>query len=206
MRIVLISDTHGFHRSVRLPEGDLLIHAGDLTNHGEIEQVADFNDWLGALPHPRKIVIAGNHDFCFEKSDRAARLLTNATYLLDSGTTVSGLRIWGSPWQPWFFDWAFNLQRGPEIRAKWKLIPDGTDILVTHGPPLRFGGRTVSGEDAGCADLRDEIRSRVHPRLHVFGHIHEGYGIFRDGGTTFVNASICTVEYHPNNRPVVVDL
>ena len=206
MRIVLMSDTHGLHRRIRVPDGDLLIHAGDLTNRGEIQQVADFNDWLGGLPHPQKVVIAGNHDFCFEKSDYAATLLTHATYLLDSGTTAAGLRIWGSPWQPWFFDWAFNLQRGPEIRAKWELIPDGTDILITHGPPPGLGDRTISGEAAGCADLLDEIRTRVRPQLHVFGHIHEGYGILHDGGTTSVNASICTVEYRPINPPVVLDL
>lgn len=205
MRIVMISDTHGLHRRVRIPDGDLLLHAGDLTNHGELDQVADFNDWLGTLPHRHKFVIAGNHDFCFEESDGAARLLTNATYLLDSGVTVEGLRIWGSPWQPWFFDWAFNLQRGPEIRAKWKLVPDATDILITHGPPRGFGDRTDSGEDAGCADLLAEIRERIRPRLHVFGHIHEGYGQWNDGETTFVNASTCNLDYDPVQPPIVID-
>ena len=206
MRIVLISDTHGLHRRVKIPDGDLLVHAGDLTNHGELEQVEDFNAWLGGLPHAHKIVIAGNHDFCFEKPDRASRLLTNATYLLDSETRAGGLRIWGSPWQPWFFDWAFNLERGPEIRAKWKLIPAGIDILVTHGPPAGFGDKTVGGDFAGCTDLLDELRARVRPRLHVFGHIHEGYGIFRDGSTTLVNASTCDIQYRAVNPPVVIDL
>src|SRR4029453_10448992 len=112
MRVVMIADTHGLHRSVRVPEGDLLIHAGDVTSFGELDTVADFNGWIGALPHPHKVVIAGNHDFCFDKSDDAARILTNATYLFDAETAACGVRIWGSPWQPWFFDWAFNLQRG----------------------------------------------------------------------------------------------
>lgn len=206
MRLVLISDTHGLHRRVQIPDGDLLIHAGDLTNHGELDQVADFNAWLGDLPHPHKIVIAGNHDFCFEQSDHAAKLLTHATYLFDAGVTVGGVRIWGSPWQPWFFDWAFNLQRGPELRAKWRLIPTGTDILVTHGPPRGFGDLTAGGERAGCADLLDEMRTRIRPQLHVFGHIHEGYGTMRDGDTLCVNASICDLDYRPVNAPVVLEL
>ncbi len=206
MRIVCLSDTHGFHEGYPVPEGDLLVHAGDLTKHGHLEEVAAFDRFLGTLPHPHKVVIAGNHDFAFEReAARARNLLTNATYLEDAETVVNGVRIWGSPWQPWFYDWAFNLQRGPEIRAKWDRIPAGIDVLVTHGPPLGHGDRTVSGEDAGCVDLLDAVR-RVRPRLHVFGHIHEGYGQTREGSTRCVNASTCTLAYRPTNAAVVVDL
>jgi len=96
---------------------------------------------------------------------------------------IEGVRFWGSPWQPWFFDWAFNLERGEEIRAKWELIPDDTEVLITHGPPQGHGDMTSRGEGAGCADLLARIR-QVKPRYHLFGHIHEGYGTSTDGVTS----------------------
>jgi len=203
--IVAISATHSLHRACEIPDGDILVHAGDLTNQGALKDVEDFNDFLGSLPHRDKIVIAGNHDFCFERNPREAEaLLTNCTYLRDRAVTVQGIRLWGSPWQPWFYDWAFNLQRGAAIREKWDLIPPDTDVLITHGPPLGFGDMTSrGGEQVGCHDLLDAVR-RVKPRLHIFGHIHEGAGVFDDGGTTFINASTCDLWYQPVNAPVVV--
>jgi predicted phosphohydrolase len=206
MRIVCISDTHGLHDQVDVPPGDILIHAGDLTRTGDLDDVVLFSDWLGQLPHRHKIVIAGNHDWAFERQpERARALLLGCIYLEDQETTVEGLRIWGSPWQPWFFDWAFNLERGPEIRAKWDLIPEGIDLLITHGPPRGQGDWTINNEAAGCVDLLDAV-ARVRPRWHVFGHIHEGYGISEADGTTFINASICTVGYQPTNKPIVFDV
>ena len=175
---------------------------------GEREEVDDALGWLGGLPHASKVVVAGNHDFAFQRRPDEARELVQRhrlTYLQDEGTTVQGLRIWGSPWQPWFFDWAFNLRRGAEIRAKWDLIPAGIDVLVTHGPPAGILDRTVAAESVGCADLLDAVR-RVRPRLHVFGHIHEAYGRCEVRGTTYVNACICDVEYVPRNAPHVVEL
>jgi Icc-related predicted phosphoesterase len=201
--IVAISDTHGFHESVDIPAGDILIHAGDLTRHGEMGEVKEFNDFLGGLPHPVKIVIAGNHDFCFESDpERCRNNLTNAIYLQDQAVTVEGVRFYGSPWQPWFFDWAFNLQRGPEIRAKWDLIPEDTDVLITHGPPFGHGDRTLRGEQVGCQDLL-EVVEQIQPKFHIFGHIHEGYGLTRNEHTTFINASICGVSYRPKNTPTL---
>lgn len=206
MRIVCLSDTHGFHDGLEVPAGDLLLHAGDATKHGSLEEIAAFNAFLGSLPHRHKVVVAGNHDFAFEREATLAReLITHASYLQDEEVEIEGLRVWGSPWQPWFYDWAFNLQRGDEIRAKWDLVPAGIDVLVTHGPPLGHGDRTHDGRDVGCADLLDAIR-RVRPQLHVFGHIHEGHGRTREGETLCVNASICTVGYRPTNPPIVVDL
>lgn len=206
VRLVLISDTHCRHASVAVPPGDVLLHAGDITDHGEPDVVQSFNAWLGGLPHPHKLVIAGNHDFCFERQPaESAALLTHATYLLDAAVTVAGLTFYGSPWQPWFYDWAFNLPRGPALRAKWDLIPPATDVLITHGPPAGHGDLTVQGDRAGCADLLAAL-GRVQPRLHVFGHIHEGYGQTQAGPTLCVNASTCTVDYRALNPPVVIDL
>jgi len=206
LRVVAISDTHTQHRSIDVPNGDVLIHAGDITGRGDPKVVRDFNAFLGELPHRHKIVIAGNHDFCFERDpEPTEKLLTSCTYLRDSAVTVEGLKVYGSPWQPWFFDWAFNLQRGEEIRAKWDLIPDDTDILVTHGPPHGILDRTMRGKDVGCRDLREAIE-RVRPRVHVFGHIHEGYGRYDDGQTLFMNASSCDFSYRPVNPAFIIDL
>ncbi|MCU0704978.1 MAG: metallophosphatase domain-containing protein [Fimbriiglobus sp.] len=190
LTIVAISDTHGRHRELTVPPGDLLLFAGDLSNHGFPEDITDFNDWLGSLPHPHKVMICGNHDFHFERDPAdARRRITHATYLQDSGVEVCGLRIWGSPWQPRFFDWAFNLDRGPEIAAKWALIPDDTDVLITHGPPAGILDKTSRGEATGCVDLLWRLQE-LKPQLHLFGHIHEAAGVVQTPDTLFVNASI----------------
>ena len=205
MKIVAISDTHGLHDSIEIPDGNLLVHAGDLTRHGTLEDVIDFNNFLAALPHARKIVIAGNHDFCFEENRKACeKALTHCIYLQDQEVTIDGIRFYGSPWQPWFYDWAFNLERGLEIRTKWDLIPEGTDILITHGPPCGIGDLTARGDKAGCQDLL-EVVEKIKPAFHIFGHIHEGFGITSNGATTFINASCCDQLYRPVNSPVVYE-
>jgi predicted phosphohydrolase len=172
-----MSDTHGLHEALIVPDGDVLVHAGDVTLHGTMEELIAFNEYLGTLPHRHKLVIAGNHDWCFEKRPEVcARLLTNATYLQDTAITIAGVKFYGSPWQPWFYDWAFNLQRGPQIREKWLLIPRDTDVLITHGPPYGHGDLTSRHERAGCEDLL-EIVEQIEPQAHICGHIHEAAGV-----------------------------
>ena len=206
MRVCVIADTHGLHERIAVPLADLLVHAGDMTMSGSRDEVSDFARWWRALPHPHKVVIAGNHDWLFQREPGLARsLLEGCLYLEDAQAEVLGLRIYGSPWQPWFLDWAFNLQRGPEIRAKWDLIPKGVDLLVTHGPPWGIGDATARGEKAGCQDLLEAVTERVRPKWHVFGHIHEGYGVTRGRGTTFANASVCDQSYAPVNKPVLLE-
>lgn len=200
--IICIADTHNKYDGLEIPDGDILIHAGDMTMEGTEPEIREFARFFEALPHKHKVLIAGNHDFLFENEPkRAEKLLPPCHYLLDSEVEIDGIRIWGSPWQPWFHDWAFNLERGRPIKRKWDLIPEGIDVLVTHGPPLEHGDHVVRGEDVGCADLLDAV-TRVKPRYHVFGHIHEGYGVDRDKDTVFVNASICDFHYNPRNHPV----
>ena len=206
MRIVCISDTHSRHDAMQIPDGDLLLHAGDATKRGGRAEIEAFDAWLSTLPHRHKVVIAGNHDFGFQKHpDEAPGWITAAHYLQDQALEIEGLRIWGSPWQPWFFDWAFNLERGAPLRAKWDLIPADTDVLLTHGPPHQILDRTIRGEHVGCEELRIAVE-RIRPRLHVFGHIHEAYGQLVVDGTYFVNASSCTLRYTATQAPVVVDL
>jgi predicted phosphohydrolase len=209
MRIVIASDTHEQHAKIVVPDGDVFVHCGDLTYRGDLPAIAQAGKWIRSLPHPHKMVIAGNHDWAFElKFDAARRRLGDGqdglVYLQDFGTTIDGVRFWGSPWQPWFFDWAFNLRRGPAIAAKWALIPDSTDILITHGPPMGILDY-VRGERVGCVDLLARI-ALIKPKVHAFGHIHEGSGVLAQDGTTFVNASICDGEYRPINPVRVVDI
>lgn len=190
MRIVAVADTHLFVEDLgQLPDGDLFIHAGDLCRGGTLEELAEAAAWLRGLPHPTKIVVAGNHDWSFVRDPAAARaLLDGVTYLQDAGVTIEGLRFWGSPWQPAFNDWAFNLPRGPAIRAKWDLIPEGTDVLITHGPPAGIGDTVSDSRRTGCADLLAAVR-RVRPMLHLFGHIHQDGGFWRREDTSFANVT-----------------
>lgn len=205
LRLVVLSDTHGLHDRLEVPPGDILIHAGDLSRRGDLHEVRAFDAWLARLEHRHKLVIAGNHDFCFERQPEAARAaLGHARYLEDEAVEIEGIRFYGSPWQPWFYDWAFNLQRGADIRAKWQQIPDNTDVLITHGPPVGQGDANAHGDAVGCADLLERVR-QVQPRYHLFGHIHEAYGTTSDGTTTFVNASTCNLGYRPVQPPVVLD-
>ena len=205
MRIVCISDTHNLHDRLVVPDGDVLVHAGDATSRGAERDLRAFDAWLATLPHRHKLVIAGNHDFGFERDAAAARWIAHATYLQDRAVTLEGVTFYGSPWQPAFYDWAFNLPRGAPLRAVWDRIPTGTDVLITHTPPHGVLDRTVGGEHVGCEELALAV-ARVRPKLHVFGHIHEGYGVLERDGTRFVNASTCDVRYRPVQAAVVVDL
>jgi Icc-related predicted phosphoesterase len=206
MRIVLISDTHGLHTELQVPDGDILIHAGDICMTGGIPEVSNFNIWLGTLPHRHKIIIAGNHDFSFEKEARASRKeLTNGRYLQDSFVMCEGLKIYGSPWQPWFYDWAFNLERGAEIKKKWDLIPEDVDILVTHGPPFGILDTASDGQSVGCKDLLERV-AMIKPKIHAFGHIHPAYGEVEKDGIKFANCSVCNADYKAINSPIIIDL
>jgi predicted phosphodiesterase len=205
VRLVLLSDTHMHHRRLVVPDGDVLIHAGDATKRGTLAQLKSFAAFIQALPHRHKIVIAGNHDFGLEQDLALGRELLGDAYLCDEGRILDGVRVWGSPWQPWFHDWAFNLARGEALRQVWSKIPSDTDVLVTHGPPRGVLDRTITGDEVGCDDLWQAVQ-RVRPRVHVFGHIHEAYGSQRVGPTLFVNACTCNLDYDPHNPIVVVDL
>jgi Icc-related predicted phosphoesterase len=214
MKIVCLSDTHNCNELIKVPDGDMLIHAGDATDHGSIPEVSAFSKWFASLPHRYKIFVAGNHDWLFETYDFYARNLLGESviYLQDSFVEIEGLKIYGSPWQPRFFDWAFNLERGTQLAEKWKLIPNDTDILITHGPPFGVLDEVPRGtwiENTGCEELRrrvEEISRFGKLKLHVFGHIHCGYGVRKELGITFVNASNCDESYEPTQTPLVVEI
>ena len=216
-----------------LPKGDVLIHAGDISNKGGEVDVTNFIYWFQNIQEfDTKIFISGNHDYCFERInephhkgdyDWLHNLMSpenlaqsDVTYLEDSFMTIEDpefsrpIKIYGSPWQPWFYDWAFNLPRlGTELQEKWNMIPEDTDVLITHGPPNGIldlvNNFRQPNRNVGCESLMFHVE-RVKPALNVFGHIHEGYGVKQVNDTLFVNASTCTAGYEPTNKPIIIDL
>jgi Icc-related predicted phosphoesterase len=212
-RITCISDTHGRHAKIgTLKECDILIHAGDVTYDGGSESLKEFLVWFESQPAKHKCFVAGNHDWVFEHAPKAARRLIkkyapSVTYLEDDWARFDGIRVYGSPVQPEFLNWAFNRKRGADIKKHWDRIQRDTDILVTHGPA--FGvldtceGRR--GENLGCEELAKAI-DRIKPKVHCFGHIHTGYGILEKNGTISVNASLLNEEYAMVHDPVYITL
>ncbi|WP_428741856.1 metallophosphatase domain-containing protein [Tenacibaculum sp.] len=207
MKIVFISDTHGRHEDVKLPQGNVLIHAGDVSRTGKSVEVEAFLKWYSNQPHKYKILIAGNHDWYFESNSKImidSRMPDNIIYLNDSGCEIEGVRFWGSPIQPEFGNWAFNRKRGEDIKAHWDLIPLKTDVLITHGPPFGILDKTMRNDLVGCEELLKKV-NQIKPKIHVFGHIHEAYGVVEKNGVKFINASLLNHKYYYTNDPVVVD-
>jgi len=210
LNITCISDTHQNHKvGADLPGGDMLIHAGDICTSGwYFTEVKVFLDWFSKLPYKYKIFIAGNHDRVFEESPLIVKSILDeypdVIYLQDESITVEGIKIYGSPWQPEFFNWAFNLPRGKSLAEKWSKIPDDTDVLITHGPPMEQLDFVLSaGLPKGCYDLQQRIRSLSNLKLHIFGHIHQGHGMSSDGRVTYINASCLDEGYRYKNKPQI---
>ncbi len=235
MRLILISDTHGLHdaklfnadlkKAIDPNQYNLLVHAGDISSVGRQDQVTKFIHWfMGLKGFDQKIFIAGNHDMSFEsrtpKADWLRHLIndenlsqSDCDYLEDSGHSIElsefsrPIKIYGSPWQPVFLNWAFNLPRnGEQLARVWSLIPDDTDILITHCPP--YGIRdfiTPTSQALGCERLRIRVDG-LNLLVNVFGHIHGGYGIMATEKTFYVNASTCNEAYMPINKPIIIDL
>lgn len=227
VRFVAISDTHNRHDQLSVPAGDVLLCAGDFTYKGTVKEITRFNSWLGTLPHKHKIVIAGNHDLLLDHKaynrlwekwvktkehaapEVAKQLLTNATYLEHEEVVINGVRVFGSPYQPAIprRTMAFNLSRGAESAAVWETVPAGIDVLCTHGPPYGRRDRIfLGGKRVGCRALAAAVQ-RTQPQYHVFGHIHESYGVEEGNGTTFINAACVNLRYKPQaQRPIVFDV
>lgn len=217
MIIDCISDLHGEYPELR--GGDLLILAGDYTGSGAYVQWDDFFSWLEQQSYRKKVLIAGNHDNYLMNALPWTRYLDDADdlfprkhdfeYLCDSGTEFGGLKIWGSPWTKTFKGMNphcmyFTCDTDDELEEYWNLIPDDTDILITHSPPHKTYDEVIrKKEHVGSPSLRRHVMSRIKPKLHVFGHIHEWGGCTIDSNVTlFVNASIMNEVYDPVNKSV----
>lgn len=212
MKFVCISDTHNMLEKFIIPDGDVLIHAGDMSFQGNESEIRKFNHDMKRLPHKHKIFVPGNHDFMFETEDiQALSLLDSSiTVLNGNGIEIEGVKIWGSPIQPVFFDWAFN--RNDYFRQEyWRKIPEGTDVLVTHCPPNGKLDLVPDMNDrnnminVGDHHLLSNV-NRVKPKYHIFGHIHEGYGFLKEENTTFINASLVNGKYKPVNKPIIFNI
>jgi len=207
MRLVCISDIHNKISKLNLPDGDLLCIAGDLTGRGSLVEFASFNNDLGKIKNKYKhgvLLIYGNHDLLPEKDFGLAKsTLTNVNHILhENEVTIDGIKFWGSPFSPRFYNWAFNVDRGPKIKEHWDRIPNDVDVLITHGPPYGIlDDADLFNTKLGCKDLLDAVL-RVKPKVHMFGHIHGGYGIKDFHGITFINASSCDERYMPVNAPI----
>lgn len=215
MKITFISDTHNKHEQIerfQLPGGDLIVHCGDSTGRGSWEECRSFVRWFENLAqYKHKVMIAGNHDFLFERAPTMVPALfevgPSIHYLQDSSVEVEGVKIYGSPWQPEFYNWAFNLPRnGPQLKAKWEAIPLDVDILITHGP--RFGVLDqADNRRVGCELLHDVFEQRaLKPKVHAFGHIHDSYGMIDTPNGIAINASNLNEQYQFTNPPIHIEL
>jgi Icc-related predicted phosphoesterase len=236
MKIWLISDTHGKESGLKVPENiDMVIHAGDSGTVREpimnAKVIEDFLDWYKSLNIKHKVFIAGNHDTSLEKGYISkGDIPFGIDYLEHECKLIGGLKIFGSPYTPTFgTDWAFNVKRS-KLDAYWAEIEEGTDIVITHGPPLGILDHTESGTSnpidyvggetwgntnvVSCGDksLLNHIR-RVNPQLHVFGHIHNedrccNAAIMQIHGirTKFVNASVLNLDYKIDNNGFIIEI
>lgn len=211
MKILCISDTHQKQNKLSLVPCDVLIISGDVCSSGDIWEFENFVAWLKTQSSKFKkaIVVAGNHDFCFMKNRQlCVDILKNefddkVVYLEDSEIVIDGIKFYGSPWQPEFHRWAFNVPRGERLKNIWSNIPDDTDVLITHGPPHGVGD-LIDNIHTGCIDLLNRVceLSEKSLFLHVFGHIHSSNGYYTSDamkGVNFCNAAICTESYEPEN-------
>lgn len=230
-RLVLISDTHT-HHDFTIPEGDILVHSGDLTYNGKVHEVAREATWLKGIKtsHQFKdiVVIDGNHDWLGERDPGLMRSLieeAGCIYLDHQAKEIQGLKFFGSGYTPEFCNWSKNVERGPALARLWAQIPDDTQILVTHGPSKGRLDRVKEPDESdyhgiygmsirykevqvGCADLRNRISELKDLIVHTYGHIHVWGGQTEKGadGITYCNASVCNERYEPNNSPIVLDI
>lgn len=219
-KICCISDVHGKWKGLKIPECDLLISAGDYSFTGEQHMIRDFHKWLDDQPAHHVISLNGNHEKFVEKNFQLAKEIAlkecPAVHFMEEGLVeIDGLKIWCSAITPYFHNWAYNRMRGPDIRKHWDLIPNDVDVLVTHGPPFnildnvqRFNGQKCEYEieHVGCEDLLARIQKLKQLKLHIFGHIHDGYGTQKVGDTIFANASICDEQYRPTHKPLIFEI
>jgi len=212
MKILSLSDTHGKHRQIPIEwmvPADIIIHGGDICNSGSLKEAIDFLEWFNNLNYKNKIYIAGNHDWVYEKEpyviEHLMKNYPGITYLQDDFIVVDNVKIYGSPWQPVFYNWAFNLARGKDIQRKWDLIPLDCDIVCTHGPVHGILDFTPDGKFAGCEMLLNTIFKLNNTILHICGHIHQGHGFIYKHNKTFVNASILNEKYMVAYKPILID-
>ena len=218
MKFIFFADTHRCEKEIVLPEGDVLVFAGDMCykDPGPLVDVTEFLSFYCNLDYQYKIMIAGNHDWPFDNECRQQVFeiisKTDIIYLEDSACEIDGITIWGSPVQPTTRGWPFYKDDGVSLLESWSRIPDNTDVVVTHIPPFGILDKNAKGEHythKGEPNSSKTLLRRVlevKPRLHVFGHCHLHYGEVRRNGVRFLNVCSMSANRKPENPPIVVEL
>lgn len=210
--VAVVSDTHQWSGEViKVPSADIFVHCGDMSMRGTGPEIDRAIKWIASLPHKHKIIVPGNHDFLFEQNPGEIVSMIEGTgivVLMDAGTTVSGLRVWGSPkTKTRSRRWAFDFR--DEDSWAFSGVPYGLDLLVTHSPPAGIMDNAASPNDDGTpvgSTRLLEVVKKARPRYHLFGHIHEGYGLLVTEDTVFVNASLCDENYALVNLPRLLNI
>lgn len=218
MKITFISDTHTQHKKIKLPEGDILIFSGDFMGSGyRVYEAQSFLKWFSEQPYKYKIFIAGNHDRYCENNPKLFEALVddyvdqNVIYLKDDLIGVEGLKIYGTPWQPYFCNWAFNIPESDRLISLYQNIPEDLDILITHCPPYNILDKSHdyrNGEEPLGSKELETVLSELgehRPKIHCFGHIHGDGGSTLTDGVCYINASVCDENYNPVNKIVTID-
>lgn len=224
MKICVISDTHTKHQKLTIPECDVLIHAGDFTWTGKYWEVMNFLRWFHDQPARHKIFIAGNHEETFDRthpkfSPRIASLVTlydDIIYLENQACEVDGIKFYGTPWTPWFYDWGFNgveggrpPEEGKMLRDIYGHIPQDTNVLICHGPPYDILDKSNEGDRTGSVEMRKLLESDkfMDLRLYLCGHIHEARGHeIACGGVHICNVASLERDYEMTHPPVIIEL
>lgn len=204
MRIVCVSDTHGAHQNVKVPEGDVFIFAGD-ASICSWEMYHNFDKWLKTIPCKHKIVVAGNHDSLpYENYLTNQRFrLENAHYLCHNIITIEDIKFFGSPFSKEYNGWFFMASE-EHLQYKWKQIPEDTDVLITHGPAYGWLDQNVDGKHCGSKTLRTRLEE-IKPKYHITGHIHEASAVLQTEHTTVINCSFLDENYKFKFQPKVFD-
>ena len=216
MKIAAFSDTHEMFDKVKLPNDfDILICGGDFTFKGNYFKIRDFLEQLKTVANNKPVIFTpGNHELTLENQiSNESQLINvycqannNFHYLIDKQVTINNCKIWGSPWTPWFYDWAFNSPRDV-IQTYWNKIPLDTEVLVLHGPPYGILDKTREGENVGCKALLETIQTKLKAlKVCIFGHIHESYGHTKLNNIDYYNVSICNRKYEPINPVTIIEI
>lgn len=221
LKVVHISDTHMSHWQLKMPDGDILVHTGDISGATTANELIDFNNWLGSLEGKYRdiFLVPGNHDGQFEQLDFCRNIITNAKILFDEAVEFDGYKIYGSPWTLTFFDWWF-MKDHDKIKEAWDKIPDDTNILLTHQPPRGLLDRAVAYPQnkrdydknkivhVGCKELRHACMTRLKKlKLNCFGHLHmDGGKWVEENGIIFSNGAVLNDYYFVTNGPNIIDL
>lgn len=220
MKLVCISDTHLQLEDnyIELPIGDVLIHSGDALSFGNMDELIIFKNYLLSQKHKFKYIlyVPGNHDRIFEYNPELAinllKEVNNLIVLQDNEIVINGIKFYGTSWHPKFGSWSFGIERGQELKRKYDLIPDDTNVLITHCPPYKIldvapvNSFNKEPLHVGSEELLEKINNLTKLQAHIFGHIHNSAGQVNINNVKYINAAICNEKYKPINKVIIYEI